>query len=198
MTADLATRRFESLREKRRLWRDAAVLSRWTTRCGSSQRAEDAENRLGTAASSLPRGLAAIDLELGSEEALRLEERRLTEEIAEVEAELGQASKGHELSERLETLVEANARRRRQEGLNAEQAVGAQDLLTRFTNGRLVFQAEESASEPRFVAANADEPRRPVAQLDAERLGQSGRSRHSGSSDCDTPLAMKARDRVFE
>ncbi|HNQ91227.1 MAG TPA: hypothetical protein PKM73_21650 [Verrucomicrobiota bacterium] len=237
VTADLATRRFESLREKRRLWLDLDEryrqcegrmaeagrtcdearngLAEFWRRLGfaaadrqglarllarrrdfvavddalriARQRAADAENRLGSAASLLPRGLVAIDSELGSEEALRLEENRLTREIAEVEADLRHASKGHELSERLEKLAEANARLRRQEELNAEQAVGyaltgwlreqarevlaprvltrAQDLLTRITNGRLVFQAEESASEPRFVAANADEPWRPVTQL---------------------------------
>ncbi|MDR3405886.1 MAG: hypothetical protein P4L99_25600 [Chthoniobacter sp.] len=145
------------------------------------------QGRLGAAEPFLARGLAAIEVELEQEPRLLKESETLQGKIAGIEAELKQAMAGHDVSKSLEALAEANTQLLRQEERNADLAAAnalvgwlrdqaraalaprvltrARDLVTQFTQGRLTFDVQGSAGDPRFVAANAQESWRPVTKL---------------------------------
>lgn len=150
-------------------------------------RVAETQERLGDATPLMDRGLAQIELELAGESQWQEQLRTLTERIAGLEAEVRHASDGDDLSGKLEALGRASANLLAQEERNADLAVGralvgwlreqargvlapgvlarARDLVTRFTNGRLIFEVEETADGPTFLASNAAEARRPVARL---------------------------------
>jgi DNA repair protein SbcC/Rad50 len=167
-------------------WRRLAKVENELT--VATLRVEQTRRQLGSAEGLLARGLPAIESDLAAASGLKEELDQLNKDVAKVEAQLEQASQGHDVSLRLEALAATNARLLWQEELNADLAVGralvewlreqahaalappvlkrAQSLLTRFTNGRLAFQVEDAgAGGPQLVAANGHEARRPVAEL---------------------------------
>ncbi|MCX6927042.1 MAG: hypothetical protein NT154_28130, partial [Verrucomicrobia bacterium] len=87
-------------------------------------RVQQITRQLGSAEGLLARGLAAIESDLAAEAGLKEESTHLNKEIARVEAELEQASQGHDVSQQLEALADTNTRLLRQEEQNADLAVG--------------------------------------------------------------------------
>ncbi|HQE90706.1 MAG TPA: AAA family ATPase [Candidatus Paceibacterota bacterium] len=151
-------------------------------------RVKQTRRELGKAEELLARGLAQIKSDLKAAAAGREELASLRKEIAKKEAELEQAARGYDVSERLEELAAANAKLLAQEERNAELAVGgalvawlrdqiraeleppvlarARRLLSQFTRGRLTFEVEDpGGGGVQLMAASGGEARRPITDL---------------------------------
>ncbi|MEI7929565.1 MAG: hypothetical protein WCH40_13530, partial [Verrucomicrobiales bacterium] len=171
--------------QKIKLWKDFDGSGNELT--AAKLHLEETKRRLGAAERLLDLSLAVIESELKEEGNLKEESESLRGQIADIAADLRQAMEGHDVSEKLELLAEANAQLLRQEERNADLAAGnallgwlrnqvratlaprvltrAKDLVTRFTQGQLTFEVQECEGRPRILAATAHEAWRQVTEL---------------------------------